>query len=241
MALRLHYLQHVPFEGLGHIRAWAEDAGAAITATRFDQDQPLPKTDAFDLLVVMGGPMSTHESKRYPWLARELPFIRDAIDGGKAVLGICLGAQLIAAALGARVYPNEQREIGWFDIERTEAAAGQSIVNCLPPRMKVFHWHGDTFDLPAGALRIARSAACLNQGFVFGDRVVGLQFHLETTPDGLQALIANGGDDLSAGLFVQSAADMRAAYEFYAANHTVLDTILGRLAARATETHGSTA
>jgi GMP synthase (glutamine-hydrolysing) len=233
MALRLHALQHVPFEGLGHIRSWAKSAGAAITATRFHQGQALPEMEAFELLIVMGGPMSTHETKRYPWLTRETQFIRNAIDDGKAVLGICLGAQLIANALEARVYPNEHPEIGWFDIERTEAAARQSIGNCLPSRMKVLHWHGDTFDLPTGALRIARSPACLNQGFVFGDRVVGLQFHLETTPDSLQALIANGSEDLRPGPFVQSAAGMRAEYASYGANHAVLDTILERLAERA--------
>ncbi len=233
MALRLHYLQHVPFEGLGHIRPWAEGAGAAVTATRFHRDEAFPELEAFDLLVVMGGPMSTYETGIYPWLTRERQFIQDAIDDGKAVLGICLGAQLIADALGADVYPNEHREIGWFDIERTKAADGHGIASCLPPRMKVFHWHGDTFDLPPGALRIARSAGCLNQGFVFGDRVAGLQFHLETTPDSLEALIANGGHELRPGPFVQSAGDMRTAAEAYTANQAVLEIILERLASEA--------
>ncbi len=232
MALRVHYLQHVPFEGLGRIRPWAETAGAALTATRFHQeDQPLPEMKAFDLLVIMGGPMSTHETDRYPWLVREKQFIRKAVAAGKSILGICLGAQLIAAALGARVYANDYREIGWYDIERTQAAAGHAIGDCLPARIKVFHWHGDTFDPPAGALPLASSAACRNQGFAVGDRVVGLQFHLETTPESLQALIENGRGDLKPGPYVQSPDAMRAANEWYAPNHDVLEAILNRLSA----------
>ncbi len=232
MALRLHYLQHVPFEGLGGIRPWAESRGAALTITRFHHDhQPLPALEAFDLLVIMGGPMRTHETDRYPWLAREKTFIRESIAAGKSILGICLGAQLIADALGARVYANDDREIGWYDIERHAAAAGHPIGDCLPPRIKVFHWHGDTFDLPAGALPLARSTACRNQGFTVGDQVVGLQFHLETTPESLQALIEHAGGDLKPGPYVQSPEAMRATNEWYGPNHDVLAAILNRLSA----------
>lgn len=233
MTLRLHYLQHVSFEGLGQIRPWAEKAGAAISATRFHEDQPLPGVDAFDFLVIMGGPMGTGDTDRHPWLVREKQFIRKAIATGKAVLGVCLGAQLIAAAMGARVYPNTHREIGWFDIQRTPAGADHAIGGCLPPQLKVFHWHGDTFDLPTGARRIASSAACRNQGFVLGQRVAGLQFHLETTPESLQALIANGGDDLKPGPYVQSLESMGMANECYGPNHDVLKAILDSLARRA--------
>lgn len=233
MTLRLHYLQHVPFEGLGAIRHWASTAGAAVTSTRFFAEEPLPKTADFDLLVIMGGPMGVHDGRSHPWLSHEKPFIRDAIEDGKAVLGICLGAQLVADALGARVYANGQREIGWFAIERTTVAADHAIGACLPPRLKVFHWHGDTFDLPANALPLARSAACRNQGFVLGDRVAGVQFHLETTPAGLEALIANGREDLLPGPFVQTAEAMRREKTCYGPNQTVLDAILTRLAARA--------
>ncbi len=236
MGLRLHYLQHVPFEGPGRILSWAETAGAAITATRLYRDEPLPATSAFDLLVIMGGPMSTHDTDRHPWLVPEKAFIRHAIDAGKAVLGICLGAQLVAEALGARVYPNERREIGWFAIQRTAPAAGHPIGACLPPRLTVFHWHGDTFDLPAGSLALARSAACRHQGFVFGRRVVGLQFHLETTPETMQALIANGSDDLRPGPYVQTVEDMQKGVEFCTSNHDVLAAILNQLAAASPDT-----
>ncbi len=233
MTLRLHYLQHVPFEGLGQIRPWAETIGAAVTATRFDQDRQLPRMDTFDFLVIMGGPMSTGDTNRYPWLVPEQHFIREAIAVGKAVLGICLGAQLIAAALGSRVYPNAHREIGWFDIRRTPEGAGHAIGSCLPARLKVFHWHGDTFALPAGARRIAASTACRNQGFVLGQNVAGLQFHLETTPQSLEALIANGGADLKPGPYVQSPEAMRLENDCYRPNHDVLQAILDCLANRA--------
>lgn len=231
MTLRLHYLQRVSFEGPGQIGPWAETAGVDITATRFFQDPALPVLETFDFLVILGGPMSTHVTHRYPWLDVEKQFIRDAVAAGKAVLGICLGAQLIAEALGARVYPNDHREIGWFDIERPQTAVGHAIGACLPPRIKVFHWHGDTFDLPEGALQIARSAVCRNQGFVAGDRVVGLQFHLETTPESLQALITNGSDDLKPGPYVQSIDSMRSENECYGPNRDALNKILEQLAA----------
>ncbi len=231
MTLRLHYLQHVAFEGLGRIGPWSEAAGAVVTATRFYENQPLPPLEAFDVLVIMGGPMSTHETDRYPWLTREKRFIRDAVAARKAILGICLGAQLIADALGAKVYPNDQREIGWFDIQRTRIAADHPIGKCLPPRIKVFHWHGDTFNLPAGALPLARSAACRQQGYAIGDRVVGLQFHLETTPQSLQALIENGQDDLSPGPYVQTPDAMQSTDKWYGPNYDVLDRILTQLTA----------
>jgi GMP synthase-like glutamine amidotransferase len=233
MPLRLHCLQHVPFEGLGAIRPWAEARGSRITATRFFEDPSLPEPAAFDFLVIMGGPMGVHDVPQYPWLAHEKQFIRAAVAAGKAVLGICLGAQLIADASGARVYPNDQREIGWFDIHRTPAGAGHAIGAGLPSRIKVFHWHGDTFDLPPGALALARSAACRNQGFVLGDRVVGLQFHLETTPESLQALIENSRDDLQPGPYVQSPEAMRRESDCYGPNREVLRAILDHLAAAA--------
>jgi GMP synthase-like glutamine amidotransferase len=233
MTLRLHYLQHVPFEGLGSIGRWAAAARATLTVTRFFADPALPPQEAFDLLVIMGGPMGVGDTDRYPWLAGEKAFIRKAIACGKPVLGICLGAQLIADALGARVYPNATREIGWFEIQRHAAAADHALGACLPPRSKVFHWHGDTFDLPDGALPLARSAACRNQGYVLGDRVAALQFHLETTPQSLEALIANAPEDLKPGPYVQSPAAMRRETACCGPNQAVMETILTRLAARA--------
>ena len=190
--MKLHWLQHVPFEGLGIIEKRVEANGFEISRTRLFAGEQLPGIGSFDWLVVMGGPMGIYDHKEHPWLVAEKQFIKTAIDAGKTVLGICLGAQLIADVLGAKVYPGPQKEIGWFPIQRTEGAP-----ELIPEELTAFHWHGDTFDIPEGAIRLASSEACKNQGFVYNNRVVGLQFHLETTPESMEALIENCGDELT--------------------------------------------
>ncbi|MBU0964972.1 MAG: gamma-glutamyl-gamma-aminobutyrate hydrolase family protein, partial [Proteobacteria bacterium] len=156
--MRAHYFQHVPFEGLGSIALWLAAAGFEITSTRFFASAELPDLNMIDLLVVMGGPMSVNDEAELPWLVLEKRFIREAIEAGKPVLGICLGAQLIASALGARIYPNPVKEIGWLPIQGI--SANDSAVFRFPETEKVFHWHGETFDLPAGAIRLAKSEGC---------------------------------------------------------------------------------
>jgi len=164
--------------------------------------------DAIDLLIVMGGPMSVNDGDRHPWLHDERRFIARMIRQGRAVLGVCLGAQLIASALGADVYPNRAREIGWFPIRRVhpaeEGPKGDGRLFRFPEESLVFHWHGETFDLPPGAVRLAESEACPNQAFQYGRRVIGLQFHLESTPGGVRALVESCGEDLDSPGFVQS-------------------------------------
>lgn len=200
--MRIHTLQHVPFEGLGSIDEWAARRGAAITMTSFFADDSLPTLDAIDWLVVMGGPMNIYQEDTYPWLSQEKKYIKDAIAAGKIVLGICLGAQLIADALGAQVVANQHKEIGWFPITLSHEA-GPELTKIFPAELTVMHWHGDTFHLPPGARRLASSAVCLNQGFIYKERVVGLQFHLESTPESLKALIENCSDELVAGPYIQ--------------------------------------
>lgn len=199
--MRAHYLQHVPFEGLGSIEPWLQGAGYGITGTRFHEATALPAPDGIDLLVVMGGPMSVNDERDLPWLAAEKAFIRDAIRAEVPVLGVCLGAQLIASALGARVYANSVKEIGWFPVRRVPATA-----DCFrfPESAEVFHWHGETFDLPAGATLLADSAGCRHQAFQLGESVIGLQFHLETTPESARAIVANCRDELVPAEFVQT-------------------------------------
>ena len=198
--MRAHYLQHVPFEGLGSIEPWLIEAGYRISATRFFQSTELPDPEAIDLLVVMGGPMSINDEKAFPWLMEEKVFIRRAVELGKPVLGICLGAQLIAGAMGSRVYSNGEKEIGWHPIEG-KATDGGFV---FPESAEVFHWHGETFDLPAGAALLASSAACENQAFQLGDSVIGLQFHLETTPESAGAIVDNCRDELVPSRYVQT-------------------------------------
>lgn len=208
--MNLHYFQHVPFEGLGSIESWALSGGHRVSSTRFHSRDPLPALHDLDWLIVMGGPMSVHDESELPWLVEEKRFIEQAIKAGKTVLGICLGAQLIATVLGAKVYRNRQKEIGWFPIQRTAGAAGAAIATILPVQVEVFHWHGETFDLPAGAVHLARSEACENQAFAYGDRVLALQFHLETTPQSAAALIEHCGDELVPSPFIQTADTMLA-------------------------------
>jgi len=220
--MNLHYLKHVPFEGLGSIRDWAENAGVNITSTRLYEHDPLPDMDTFDCLVIMGGPMSVNDILQFPWLADEKRFVRNAINQGKTVLGVCLGAQLIVDVLGAAIYPNTHKEIGWFPIRKAAAAKDDRAAAFLPDLLDVFHWHGETFDLPEGATLLASSDACTNQGFIYHERVMGLQFHLETTPASLSALIDNCSHELQPGPYIQTAAEMmRGEVNFVQINETM--------------------
>ena len=200
--VRAHYLQHVLFESLGSIEPWLRAAGYEITNTRFFQTTALPDLKGIDLLVVMGGPMSANDEGEFPWLVQEKQFIRRAIETGIPVLGICLGAQLIASAVGARVYPNPVKEIGWFPIQGVPSP-GKSVFR-FPPSLQVFHWHGETFDLPSGAIRLATSAGCENQALQLGQSVIGLQFHLETTPESAREIVAHCRAELIPSTYVQS-------------------------------------
>ncbi len=202
--MRIHMLQHVPFEGLSGIADWIALNHHPVTATRLYQQEPLPAIQEIDWLIVMGGPMSTYDEDQYPWLLEEKHCIEQAIKQKKIVLGICLGSQLIADVLGARVYPNQYKEIGWFPITLTEEGQQSPLFRFLPEQFHVFHWHGDTFDLPDGATHIASSAGCRHQAFVYGTRVVGLQFHLEMTPRSIRDIIHHCADELVPGPYIQS-------------------------------------
>jgi GMP synthase-like glutamine amidotransferase len=203
--VRVHTLQHVPFEGLAALAPALRAAGHEIATTRLYAGERLPDPDAFDWLVVLGGPMSVNDESRFAWLGPEKRLIERSLASGRAVLGICLGAQLLAAALGARVVRNAEREIGWFPVERVAGAESSRYGRALPPRALAFHWHGETFDLPAGAVHLARSAACEHQAFAYGERALGLQFHLETTAETAAALIEHCDEDLTPGPYVQPA------------------------------------
>lgn len=206
--MRAHYLQHVPFEGLGSIHNWLLDHGYSITQTAFyEENFTLPQMDAFDLLIVMGGPMSVNDEKDYGWLKAEKAFIKQSVESGKAVLGVCLGAQLIANSFGGKVYPGSEKEIGWWDIN-----AYQDLDEHLfrfPAQCSVMHWHGETFELPDNAQVLARSKVTPNQAFQIGNNVIGLQFHLETTPETAKGMTIHCADELVEGEnYIQSAQEI---------------------------------
>ncbi len=213
--LRIHYLQHVPYEGPGCIEPWAMVRGHGLTATRLFAGQLLPPVEQFDWLIILGGPMNVYEDNRYPWLAREKRFIGEALHSGKTVVGIGLGARLMACVLGARVKGNRCREIGWHPVEKTAQASESPLARHLPDRFAAFHWHGDTFEIPRGAVHLARSRACENQAFAFGDRAVALEFHLEFTRDSVEQLVENRRGDIAEGPCIQGPEDMLADLNFF--------------------------
>ncbi len=201
--MKIHWLQHVGFEGLGSIEKWAREKGHALSCTRLFAGELLPALDLFDLLIVMGGPMGVHDQDEFSWLQGEKDFLRRVIAAGKPVLGVCLGAQLLADVLGAQVTANKEKEIGWFPVERVSNVP-EGLEDVLPACPTVFHWHGDTFSLPEKAVRLYSSAACVNQAFVYEKRVIGLQFHLETTPTSAASLVENCRDELVSAPWIQT-------------------------------------
>jgi len=178
--MKIHWIQHVPFEGLGCIDLWLAEKGHDVTCTRLWAGDIFPRVGKIGGLIVMGGPMGVTDEDQYPWLADEKAFIKAVIDQDKPVLGICLGAQLIAAVLGSRVWKNEQKEIGFFPtfgkgsaLTKQRPPGGlRSVATVskhwkLPDEFMAFHWHGDTFGIPDGAVHLASSEATENQAFLY--------------------------------------------------------------------------
>lgn len=175
-------VRHIPFEHLGLIAAALDSEGIDYSyLDLYRNSRPPVSPDSFDGLILMGGPMSAND--KFDYIGRELQLIEEAVAASKPILGVCLGAPLIAKAAGARVYGNPVKEIGWAPVYWTEAARSDRLLEGLAAPETVFHWHGETFDLPAGAEWLASSDACRNQAFRLGDSAYGFQFHLEVTPE----------------------------------------------------------
>ena len=172
--------QHVPYEPLGTLDPLLKAAGFRIRYVNFGRDpHQRPTLDRYEALIVLGGPMNAHQIDTWPNLLTEVDVIREAVDSGMSVLGICLGAQLLAKALGGRVSRNEQREIGWHDVQLTEAGRADPVLSTFSATQRVFQWHEDGIGLPEGADCLATSPASPVQAFRFGEHAYGLQFHLE--------------------------------------------------------------
>ncbi|HEY4060309.1 MAG TPA: type 1 glutamine amidotransferase [Puia sp.] len=206
--MRFHCLQHVPFETAGILGDRILEKGHSLTYTPFYRGNVLPPATAFDGLVIMGGTMSVHDEAEFPWLRAEKELIATAIRQKKKVLGICMGAQLIAEVSGGRVYSSPHKEIGFAPVRWT-AAAGQRFPGLKAADARpVFHWHGETFDLPPGAVLLASTPACKNQAFLLGDHVLAVQFHPEVTAGIVRDMVFHEGHELITAPYIQSAGEM---------------------------------
>jgi GMP synthase-like glutamine amidotransferase len=207
--MKIHCIQHVKFETPGTITEWIEKKNYFLSVTRLYENEDFPEIDTFDLLIVMGGPMNIYEYEKYTWLKEEKAFLEKAIAGGKAVLGICLGAQLLADVLKAEVFMNNYKEIGWFPVSAVKENKFEiPLLEGIPDEFTAFHWHGDTFSLPEEAKRLFESEACKNQGFIYENRVIGLQFHLEMSNQTIKNVIENSRDELVKGKYIQTESEM---------------------------------
>lgn len=245
MTLRIHALFHTDYEDLSFIKKWANSHHHIINVSRSYNDDSLPEPHSFDWLIVMGGPMSVHDEEKHPWLVNEKCLIKQAIDAGKMVIGVCLGAQLIAHCLGAEVKSSGVKEIGWLPMRLTEAGQAHPLLQDLPKQdFTVFHFHGDGFDCPKGASIIASTEAWPNQGFIYqtpkhkerGTWVLAWQCHFEVTKESLAKMVSNGSAAIQSGLkdypkTVQSPAEIIAlGNEYIEENNARLSTMLNRIA-----------
>jgi GMP synthase-like glutamine amidotransferase len=223
--MNIHILQHVSFENPGMIIGWAAANAYTLSYTcLFEDDIMYPDVAAFDMLIIMGGPMGVYEEAQWHWMKAEKAFIKEAVDAGKFVLGICLGAQLLAEVLGAKVYPHHTAEIGFFPV----CNAGHAVMSHIPGQWMVFHWHGDTFDLPEGAALLASSVVCKNQAYQ-KDRCIGIQFHPEADAAVIQQMIKHENAVLIKDAYVQTAAEITAQLHLCEANRGWLYQLLDNI------------
>lgn len=199
--MKIHFIQHVAFEYPGYLLHWAQQHKHEISFTKIFETVSFPTSENFDLLIIMGGPMGVYEEEKYEWMKQEKKFIKKSIEEKKKVLGICLGSQFVAEALGSKVYPHTVKEIGWWPVQKT---SNHLLARNLPENFITFHWHGDTFDLPQNAIQLFSSDACAQQGFIFNNHVAGLQFHMEVMDDLLQNMTEHERDELIADKYVQT-------------------------------------
>ncbi len=228
--MRIHYLQHVPFEGPASIVEWARQKGHRLTGTHLYNGEAVPATNQFDWLIIMGGPMNIYEEENYSWLKSEKQFIKAAIDSSKVVLGICLGAQLITDILGGKVTKNPEGEIGWLPVTFNAEAFQSPLFKDFPETPYVFQWHNDTFStLGAGTTCIASSQACEHQAFIYKERVIGFQFHLESTEAGIFSLIDHCAAEMTGGVYMQTAEQIRSGMVFLKTANGLMNDFLDRL------------
>ncbi|MGB9941089.1 type 1 glutamine amidotransferase [Methanosarcina sp.] len=226
--MKIHVLQHSSVNTLGTIEEYAKTKNHMLESTRFYETKSPQEPGSFDLLIIMGGPIGIYDYDENPWLKDEKAFIKQAIEAGKPVLGICLGAQMLADILGARVYENRYMEMGWFPVRASGGENKPEFLEGLPEEITVFHWHSRTFDLPAGAVHLFESEGCKNQGFIYKGRVVALQFHPEVNEERIQSLIERFGEGVVKGLFVQKKQEMLGKNEYLAGTKEFMFSVLDK-------------
>jgi GMP synthase (glutamine-hydrolysing) len=227
--MKIAALFHVSFEKLGLIEDWIRVKGYNLKEYPLYKDPRLPRIEDLDMLIVMGGSMSVNDEEQFPWLAAEKELIRQCRDSHKPVLGICLGAQLIASALGSRVFRGTHTEIGWFPVEFDRDGEAGKLLPGLPGKITVFHWHGDTFDLPRGAVFLASSGITPVQAFIVDGTLLALQFHLEVKPENISLMIKYVGEELISSPYIQNAASLSDGLLNLPDNKVLLETFLGYL------------
>lgn len=211
----MHFLciEQVPFETAAALADWAKARGHTVETIAAYAGKPYPPIARFDGVFIMGGPMNVYQHRDFPWLVAEKTFIQQCLADQKYLVGACLGAQLLADALGGKVFQNPYREIGWHKVWLTPAGQALGLDRILPKCFLAFHWHGDTFTLPEGAVHLAENQACKNQAFLYGQKVLGLQCHLEYTQQSIEELMRHCPEELNIpGTYVQSAEQIRAGY-----------------------------
>ncbi len=224
--MRICCLIHLEFETLGNIGEWVNKKDHILSLIKPSEDPVYPHSDEFDLLIIMGGLMSVYQEDEYPWLAREKEFVKSSIESSKAVYGICFGSQMIAEILGGKVSKNHVREIGWHRVFSLDVFRKKTGLFPIQDELILFQWHGDTFSLPPGAVRLFESEACQEQGFIHGDNVVAVQFHPEVDAECIENLLLNCASDLSEGLSVQSESEIRGRADLLRSSSDIMFRIL---------------
>ena len=234
--MRILCLQHDPLDGPGALLEWAAERGHAVAFCRISEGESLPPIESVDLLVSLGGPMGAYEEQKHLWLAGEKEYLRKAVAAGKKILGLCLGCQLLADALGGTAFRHTCKEFGWQPIESTPAGWEwfQPDGNGL---FQAFQWHGDTYTLPPGAVQLARNAAAEQQAFLLEDqgsggaRVLGLQFHLEWTEQMAREALSEPGVAPPPSPFVQTPEEILSDLSLFASARLRFFALLDRLTA----------
>jgi len=228
--MQIHCFQHVAFENLGTIANWATANNHIISYTYFfEKDFVFPEVSNIDMLIVLGGYMNVDDETEFPWLKQEKEFIKEAIDSNKKVIGICLGSQLIASALGSDVYKGPETEIGFHSIQFNKTALSIPLFQHFTNPYIVFQWHGDTFDLPKGAQLLASSEGCKNQAFLWNTTVLAMQFHIEMNETVLEDMLKHDGHELEEnGTFIQKEVTIRTSFHHLDQNKTDLYELLNQ-------------